>query len=107
MSQKKTLENLQKRALKMIFGWEKTYEELLIESGLPTLEQRRAERFTSFSKKVESSARFSKAWLVPNITETSTRRVNKYVPKRTKTVRQDKNPVNAIVKELNRIHRET
>ena len=48
--QAKKLEDLQKRCLKTIFGYDKSYEELLIEADLKTLEERRNKALLKFAK---------------------------------------------------------
>ena len=54
-----SLERQQKRALKIIFGFEISYRMLLEKSGLPTLKQRRETACGVFAKKLLESERFS------------------------------------------------
>ena len=49
------LENLQKRSLRVIYGYEKTYEQLLEESDLKTLEERREIALLKFASKTEKT----------------------------------------------------
>ena len=49
--QKNLLEKIQKRALRLIYGFDKTYEAFLDESKLETLETRREKLFKKFAQK--------------------------------------------------------
>ena len=57
------LENCQRKTLKIIFGYDWKYEELLEFSGLVRLDTRREKLFEKFSLKMSKSARFSRKWL--------------------------------------------
>ena len=48
--QAKKLEDIQKRCLKTMFGYDKSYEELLQLSNLKTLEERRCDSLIKFEK---------------------------------------------------------
>ena len=61
------LESLQRRALRIIFGFEKTYAELLSVSNLEKLHVRRERMCLNFALKLTNSPRFSK-WF-PTIEE--------------------------------------
>ena len=52
------IERQQKRALKIIYGFGQTYEELLQKSGISSLEDRRKETTLNFSRKLAESERF-------------------------------------------------
>ena len=90
----------------MIFGWQWKYEDLLEKARLSSLAERREERVKKFAVKIESSSRFKKKWLEENEIERKTRKVNLYKEKRTKTIREDKNPVTWYTRVLNKIHRQ-
>ena len=49
--QSNQLENIQKRCLRCLFGWNKSYADLLAESGLPTLASRRETAVKKFAEK--------------------------------------------------------
>ena len=51
--QNNLLEGVQKQALKAIYEYDYSYEELLAKSGLPTLEQRRTEAFSKYAHKTD------------------------------------------------------
>jgi hypothetical protein len=107
VAQEKQLENMQKKSLKMIFGWDLQYEDLLVAAGLESLKTRREKRVVRFARKCEKNERFFKLWLEPNVTEVNTRHPNKYKEAKAKTMREDRNPVNYLTKVLNREHRQT
>ena len=62
-TQKENLERMQRRALRIIYGWSKSYEELIEESGIETLERRRVKATEKFAKKIETNPRFAEKWL--------------------------------------------
>ena len=49
--QSNQLENIQKRCLRCMFGWDKSYADLLVESGLQTLSARREAAIRTFAEK--------------------------------------------------------
>ena len=56
------IERLQKRVLKIIFGFELSYEELLEKADIKTLEERRMEAVEKFALKMSKSERFGRRW---------------------------------------------
>jgi hypothetical protein len=76
-TQVQALEALQKRSLRMIFGWEYSYQELLSISGIETLAERRDQRVKKFAVKSEKSCRFDEIWYVRNTHRCTGRRNNK------------------------------
>jgi hypothetical protein len=102
VAQQNTLEGLHKRALKMIFGWDLSYEQLLATAGLETLYDRRLQRTTRFALKCEANERFRIKWLKENCSERKTRHTNQYLEPKTKTVREDRNPVNYLTRLINK-----
>ena len=60
--QSELLERLQKRVLKIVYGFDLTYEELLNRSGLTTLNERRKTAFEKFTVKMASNSKFSGRW---------------------------------------------
>ena len=61
ITQANELEMLQKRALKVIFGWNFSYENLQEKSSLDTLESKRSQIMIKFTTKTASNDRFN-AW---------------------------------------------
>ena len=53
------LENLQKKCLRMMYGYRKSYEELLQESGLQKLSVRRQEAVRKFAQKTSENSFYS------------------------------------------------
>ena len=52
------LESLQIKALKTIYGWDRSYTEILETSGISTLKDRRERLFTNFAEKCCRDPRF-------------------------------------------------
>ena len=52
------LERIQSQALKSIYGWNYSYNDLLIKSGLSRLEDRRKESFIAMAKKMSESPQY-------------------------------------------------
>ena len=52
------IESQQKRALKTIYGFDRSYEELLVLTNLKTLEERREAAFINFTNKIVQTDRF-------------------------------------------------
>ena len=105
LTQAKALEDTQKRALRIIFGWDKTYETLLETSGIVTLQTRRIRKHEAFAKKIETNKRFRDKWLIENTSEQHTRKHNKYILPKASTQRQTKNPVYSYISVLNNVYR--
>ena len=70
--QKNRLENIQKRCLRSIFGHDKTCNELLAESGLETLEDRRTRAVKKFAEKACKNPQFEH-WFPKNTNRSSQR----------------------------------
>ena len=75
--EKNRLENVQKNCLRSIFGFEKSYEELLSESCLESLEVRRKKRLENLQKKTSKNKQFEH-WFPTNDNQSSQRSGNKY-----------------------------
>ena len=65
--QTELLEKVQKRSLRLIYGFEKDYKDLLAESGLPTLEARREEALAKFTHKMVKNPRYASWFPLRNI----------------------------------------
>ena len=70
--EKNRLENVQKHCLRCIFGFEKTYEELLEVSGLSSLEERRKISLKKFAERAVKNDQF-KGWFPLNSNRSSQR----------------------------------
>ena len=57
--EKNRLEKLQKNCLRSIYGFDKSYEDLLNESGLLTLEERRKNALGKFALKAAANKQFT------------------------------------------------
>ena len=66
------LENIQKKCLKCIYGYNKKYEELLNESGIQTLEDRRMKAIEKFARKTSQNKQFEH-WFKKNENRSSQR----------------------------------
>lgn len=99
---KDRLERLQTRALKTVFGWDKSYSSVLELAHLPTLEDRRNEIFKNFALKTAADPRFVH-WF-PKISETghNTRNTYKYAEEYARTDRYFNSPVFNMRRLLNR-----
>ena len=95
------LERIQKRCLRAVYGYEKTYEELLHLSGLDTLEDRRTRAFEKFAKKTLKNEKYS-AWfpLKPPIRTTRSKAI--YLEEKAVGNRLFKSPIFAMRRVLNR-----
>ena len=99
------LESVQKRAIKIMFGWDSCYRDIIDSGQIETLKARRTNNVLKFALKSEQTARFADKWFVPNIIASdrqvreSTRR--KYKLKKNKTSRAMSNPVYQLTKILN------
>ena len=103
-SQTSLLESLQYSALKIIFGFDKSRQELLSLAKLPTLEARRDSLFKKFCLKTFSSNRFSSQWLeTRNFTGHDLRQQQIIVEKHAKTDRLYKSLLYTIRRTLNDI----
>ena len=84
--QENDLENVQKKCLRCIYGYTKTYEDLLKESGMQTLKDRREAAVLKFAKKTASNPIYSH-WFPDNPNQTSQRRPKRYKEEYARTQR--------------------
>ena len=96
------LENMQKLALRIIFGFDKKYEVILAENNITTLEERRSQAFDNFAIKCSLSGRFSE-WLPVNDCERTLRTSKKYREEYARSSRLYKSPIYAMRRRLNEI----
>ena len=96
------LERLQSRALKSIYGWNKSYETVLELSGLDTLKERREKLVDSFAQKTSRNPRYNDTWF-PKLeqTEHDTRNKLTYREEYARTERYKNSPVFYMRRRLN------
>ena len=95
------LERLQGRALKCVFGWNKSYAEVLELSGLQSLENRRRDLVDNFARKASRDPRFSH-WFPPSpSTGHDTRKRPQYAIEACRTERYMNSPVFYMRRRLN------
>ena len=97
------IESIQKRASKLIFGWNTSYDEIIQAGKMVTLDRRREELTKKFAIKASKSARFSgwfeeKSYLGLNIREKCRK---KYIEKFARTDRLKKSPIYYMTRLLN------
>ena len=98
------LERIQIQALKGIFGFQISYANLLIKSGLDRLDHRREARFVKFAEKASEDKRFA-SWFPLRLYRGSmaTRKNEKYKVYKSTTERYLNSPLNAMRKKLNEL----
>ena len=97
-----SLECLQKRALKIIYGAVHSYEVLLKKSSIPRLSDRREEMFKKFSEKAKNNPKVSEEWFPKNPPPThNTRNKEVYKELTAKTERLKNSPLFQMGKRLN------
>ena len=98
--QKNRIENIQKRCLRSIFGFDKAYPELLEESGLVTLEERRNNAIKKFAEKASRNPQFLH-WFPKNVNRLSQRISKSYEEKFAKSDRLYFSPLYTMRRILN------
>ena len=99
------LEALQKRASKIIFGFDSSYANLVGEGKLELLADRRRQICTNFAAKAATNEIFSSRWFPRREKpEHHLRHPQMYVEGRVRTERMRKNPVSYMRKELNALN---
>ena len=98
--QSNRLENVQKRCLRIMYGYNKTYEELLKLSGLQSLQERRRSQFKKFAEKMSSNPNYSRFFPL-NQTAANTRHAKTYKEFFARTDRLYKNPLYAMCRLVN------
>ena len=101
-TQRQQIERLQLRSLKIIYGYDYTYKELLEKTNTPTLEERREELLLSFALKTQNNPRFADAWF-PKRTNNHYQLRNNRIFKEfaARTERQRNNPIHYMRRALN------
>ena len=62
LTQSERLENLQKRAFKIIYGYNSVYEDMLAIKSFPRLDERREEMFVKFGVKASGNNKVKDRW---------------------------------------------
>ena len=94
------LENMQKLALRIIFGFDKDYTTILAEKNIISLKDRRQLAFENFAVKLSSSSRF-KHWFPLNEAEVNMRGRKKYQEVYARTKRLYESPLFAMRRFMN------
>ena len=100
--QSNILENIQKRCLKCMYGYDKSYVDLLEESGLKTLQERRNIALERFARKAQANPLYSH-WFEENENPRrgSQRFSKRFNEKMARTTRLYKSPVFTMRRVLN------
>ena len=101
----KSLEDLQNRALKIIYGVHLDYENLLETSNIPRLSERREEMFKKFALKSTKNDKIKDTWF-PKKTNNgyNTRMTQPYQESTASTERLKNSPIYQMRKFLNTLH---
>ena len=97
------LEAVQRQAMKIIYGWDLDYDELLANNVITTLKCRREEASLKFAIKAANSPRFGSKWFTENPVERTARSTTRkhYVEERCRTERGRNNPLQYMTRMLN------
>jgi hypothetical protein len=98
-SQADDLERLQSQSLKIIYGFDRSYRQILEMTGLDTLETRRDSAVLKFANKCLGS-QYSH-WFPPNEAERRTRKTKIYKEEYARCERMKKTPVFTMRRALN------
>ena len=96
------LEDIQRRALKNIFGYDKSYRSILDNQEIPTMHQRRETLLLKFARKCANSERFKKWFPLKPDTGHRTRNNTKYLEFTARTERLSKSPLYEMRRLLNK-----
>ena len=98
--QSNELERIQKRCLRVIYGYEHDYKTLLEMSGLKTLEERRLINFTKFTNKTLKNEKYSH-WFPKNPSKRVNRNTKIYLEEKSAGNRLYKSPIFTMRRHLN------
>ena len=102
ITQTKSLESLQRRALKIVYGTEIGYQEALALANITTLQERREAITLKFATNAQSNPRFTDRWFPKKpVRQYLTRHNRPFVEERVKTERMKKNPLTYMRRTLN------
>ena len=99
------IERVQRRACKIIFGWDSHYEDLIESGKVESMSARREKLTINFAKKAESNPRFAE-WFPRRVYNNSVelRNEQKIEEKFARTDRLKKSPVFYMRRELNKLY---
>ena len=100
IGQSNELEKIQKRCLRIIYGFEFTYKQLLEKAGFESLKDRRERQFAKFAKKASENDKY-KHWFPKNPTERITRKTLVYKEEKATGNRLYNSPIFAMRRLLN------
>ena len=95
------IESIQKRASKLIFGWNSNYDQLVKDGKLKTLEERRETLTKNFAVKTSKNVRFANWFKPQKDININLRSRNKYEEEFARTERMKKSPVYYMRRILN------
>ena len=99
--QSNRLEKVQKKCLKIMFGYGKSYRSLLEKSGLETLESRRTRQFTKFAEKMAENKNCRHYFTMSERRNIQTRHQKKYIEFFARTDRLYRSPLYKMRRILN------
>ena len=103
IEQSTEIERVQKRACKLIFGWDSSYNSLVENGTIVTLKDRREQIALKFAKKTAENERFRDKWFPRReYGFTGLRNEMKYEEKFAKTERLKKSPIFYMRREMNK-----
>ena len=100
-SQSEEIERMQRRCLKIIYGFRVSYREALERSGLLPMTERRIQAFTKFTNKTAASGKFDHWFPLQEKTNYNLRKTQKYVEFHANTDRLYKSPIFSMRRLLN------
>ena len=97
------LEAVQRQAMKIIYGWDINYDELISNNVISTLKSRREDASLKFAFKASKSPRFGPVWFTENPVERSARCTTRkhYIEENCRTERGRNNPIQYMTRMLN------
>ena len=95
------IESIQKRACKLIYGWDSSYDELVASGRIETLHSRREKLTLNFALKAAASPRFQKWFPEKEYGNVCLRKKKKYEELNARTERLKKSPLYYMRRVLN------
>ena len=102
--QENLLEKMQKRVLRLIYGYDLSYQQLLNVSSLESLTSRRESNLKKFAEKTQKNTKYTESWFPPNQSVRHNRFTNPYLEETTTGNRLYKSPIFAMRRLLNGNH---
>ena len=98
------LESVQRQAIKIMFGWSRRVEEIMETEDIETLKERRTRACLNFAIRNLKSVRFGARWFPLNMVERNVRPTTRrtYEEKKPRTERDKNNPLQHMIRLLNR-----